>query len=78
MLTLSFDSPTHTQVQGSYGNSDQSVLSRLRGVVRARGGVFALYRGIGPGTIRSFIANGTSMIVMQAAQKKVSEWGLRD
>ena len=49
----------------------------MRGVVRERGGVLALYRGIGPGTIRSFIANGSSMIVMQAAQKKVSEWGLR-
>ncbi len=37
----------------------------------------ALYRGIGPGTIRSFIANGTSMIVMQYAQREVSRWGLR-
>ena len=66
------------QVQGNYGSRDQSVLDRLRAVIRHRGGVLGLYRGIGPGTIRSFIANGTSMIVMQAAQRKVSEWGLRD
>ena len=36
-----------------------------------------LYRGIGPGTIRSFLANGTSMIVMVNAQKKVTELGWR-
>ncbi len=65
-----------SQVQGSYGR-DQSVVGRMRSVVRERGGFLALYRGIGPGTIRSFIANGTSMIVMANAQKKVSEWGLR-
>ena len=65
-----------SQVQGDYGQH-QSVLQRMRTVVRKRGGFFALYRGIGPGTIRSFIANGTSMIVMAHAQKKVSEWGLR-
>ncbi len=71
--------PTHTpcQVQGSYGKGDLSVLQRMRGVVRDKGGVLALYRGLGPGTIRSFVANGCSMIVMQAAQRKVSEWGLR-
>ena len=65
-----------SQVQGSYGK-DQSVLQRIRMVVRERGGVLALYRGIGPGTIRSFLANGTSMIVMANDQRKVSEWGLR-
>lgn len=65
-----------SQVQSSYGQ-DQSVLSRMRGVVREKG-FLALYRGIGPGTLRSFIANGTSMIVMAAAHKKVSKWGLRD
>ncbi len=65
------------QVQGSYGRTDQSILQRMKAVVREKGGILKLYRGIGPGTIRSFIANGSSMIVMQAAQKKVSEWGLR-
>lgn len=66
-----------SQVQGSYGDQKQSLLERMRVVVRERGGVLALYRGIGPGTIRSFIANGTSMIVMQYAQRQVSHWGLR-
>ncbi len=65
-----------SQVQGSYGR-DQSVVGRMRSVVRERGGFLALYRGIGPGTIRSIIANGTSMVVMANAQKKASEWGLR-
>ena len=65
-----------SQVQGAYGK-EQPVLQRMRVVVRERGGFFALYRGILPGTIRSFLANGTSMIVMSAAQRKVSEMGLR-
>ncbi len=65
-----------SQVQGSYGQ-EQSVWRRMSSVVREKGGFFALYRGIGPGTIRSFIANGTSMIVMANAQRKMSEWGLR-
>ncbi len=67
-----------SQVQGSYGNQNQSLLGRMRGVVREKGGVLALYRGIGPGTIRSFLANGTSMIVMQYAQRMVSRMGLRE
>ena len=66
-----------SQVQGNYGEK-QPLLTRMKHVVRERGGFLALYRGLGPGTIRSFIANGTSMIVMQFAQRKVSELGLRD
>ena len=66
-----------SQVQCDYGKK-MPLFQRMRLTVRERGGFFALYRGIGPGTIRSFLANGTSMIVMQFAQKKVSEWGLRD
>ena len=46
-------------------------------VVRERGGFLALYRGIWPGTIRSFLSNGTSMVVMVNAQKLVSHYGLR-
>ena len=46
-------------------------------MIRERGGFFALYRGIGPGSVRSFLANGTSMIVMSWAQRKVSQLGLR-
>ena len=65
-----------SQVQGSYGK-DLSVFQRMKVVMRERGGFFGLYRGIVPGTIRSFLANGTSMIVMATAQKKVTEWGIR-
>ena len=55
-----------------------SVLERMRRVMVERGGFLALYRGIWPGTIRSFLSNGSSMVVMVWAQKKVSEMGLRD
>ena len=54
-----------------------SVIARMRMTIKQRGGYFALYRGILPGTIRSFMSNGTSMIVMAFAHRKVSEWGLR-
>jgi len=66
-----------SQVQGAYGEK-MSTLERMRLVVKERGGFLGLYRGILPGTIRSFMSNGTSMIVMVYAQRKVSEWGLRD
>ena len=55
-----------------------SVIQKMRIVIKERGGFFGLYRGIMPGTIRSFLANGTSMVVMQFAQRKVTELGLRD
>ena len=53
-------------------------LQRLKLAYSDRGGVRGLYRGIVPGSIRSFLANGTAMVVMTFAQKKVTEWGLRD
>lgn len=56
----------------------QNIAKRLLTTIRERGGFFALYRGIGPGTIRSFLANGTSMIVMVHAQKMVTSMGWRD
>lgn len=55
-----------------------SVRQRLMFIVRERGGVLALYRGLGPGLYRSFFANGFAMIIMAYAQRKVSELGLRD
>ncbi|KAK3089938.1 hypothetical protein FSP39_007797 [Pinctada imbricata] len=64
------------QVQCDYGKR-VSVIERMKIIVRERGGFFALYRGILPGTIRSFLANGTSMVVMSFAQRKVTELGLR-
>lgn len=65
-----------SQVQCNYG-PNVPVWQRMRTVVRERGGFFALYRGLGPGTVRSFFANGVSMIVMVNAQRKVTEWGWR-
>ncbi len=53
-------------------------MQRIRFILRERGGVIGLYRGLGPGTCRSFLANGSAMVVMQYAQRKVTEWGLRD
>ena len=66
-----------SQIQGEYGRK-QSLGGRIRLVMRERGGFFALYRGLAPGTIRSFLANGSSMVVMAFAQRKVTEWGLRN
>ncbi|XP_078657745.1 uncharacterized protein LOC144903474 [Branchiostoma floridae x Branchiostoma belcheri] len=65
-----------SQVQGNYGK-EMSTWQRIKFNMKERGGFWGLYRGLGPGTARSFLANGTSMIVMVNAQKKVSEWGLR-
>lgn len=55
-----------------------STWARLKTVYMSRGGFFGLYRGLLPGTIRSFAANGFAMIAMQLAQRKVTEWGVRD
>ncbi|GAB1610652.1 mitochondrial ornithine transporter 2-like [Argonauta hians] len=66
------------QVQSGYGTQQISVIQRMWRIMRDKGGFLALYRGIWPGTIRSFLANGISMTVMANAQRKVSEWGLRD
>lgn len=52
-------------------------MARMRLVIKEKGGFFGLYRGIVPGSIRSFMSNGTSMIAMSWAQRKVSQWGLR-
>eukprot|EP00118_Oscarella_pearsei_P004581 m.19850 g.19850 ORF g.19850 m.19850 type:complete len:299 (+) comp27914_c0_seq6:193-1089(+) len=66
-----------SQVQAGYGGK-MPLWRRLRLTVKEKGGFFALYRGIGPGSIRSFLANGSSMLVMQWAQRKVSQLGLRN
>ena len=54
------------------------VLRRLRLAYVDRGGVTGLYRGIVPGSIRSFLANGCAMVVMSFAQRKVTDLGWRD
>ena len=48
-------------------------MQRIRFILNERGGLI--------GTVymnRSFLANGSAMVVMQYAQRKVTEWGLRD
>jgi hypothetical protein len=55
-----------------------STWSQLKYIYKERGGLFGLYKGLAPGTLRSFLANGAAMVVMQHAQRKVTEWGLRD
>lgn len=42
------------------------------------GGFFGLYRGILPGSLSVFLRNGAAMLVMQQANRKITEWGLRD
>lgn len=65
-----------SQVQSQFG-AKISTVQRLKAVARDVG-FFGLYRGLAPGSIRSFLANGCAMVVMATAQKKVTEWGLRD
>jgi solute carrier family 25 carnitine/acylcarnitine transporter 20/29 len=55
-----------------------SIFKHLSYIYKERGGIRGLYRGLAPGSWRSFTANGTAMVVMQYCQKKVTEWGLRD
>lgn len=65
-----------TQVQGNYGDN-VTVFKRMQQVAKENG-IRGLYRGLMPGLIRSFVANGFSMIVMDFAQRTVTEWGWRD
>ncbi|XP_067938368.1 mitochondrial substrate carrier family protein S-like [Watersipora subatra] len=67
-----------SQIQGGYGDQKLSLVQRLQFTIKERGGLLGLYRGIGPGTIRSFLANGTSMIVMVNAQKQITKRGWRE
>jgi solute carrier family 25 carnitine/acylcarnitine transporter 20/29 len=52
-----------------------TVLEKVR---RMPGGFLGLYRGILPGSLSVFLRNGAAMIVMQLANRKITEWGLRD
>ena len=48
--------------------ANASALERARYVLKHRGGVLGLYRGIGPGLARSLIANGCSMVIYSYCQ----------
>lgn len=61
-----------SQVQGGYGDESQTLIQRMKRVMNERGGFTALYRGMGPGMIRSFFANGLSMVVMMKTVEKLS------
>ncbi|RNA43790.1 carnitine-acylcarnitine carrier [Brachionus plicatilis] len=68
-----------SQIQAGYlEEKNLTVYQRIKYIVKKRGGFLSLYRGLAPGTVRSFIANGSAMVVMQYAQRKVTQWGLRD
>ena len=41
-------------------------------------GILGFYRGILPGSQSVFLRNGAAMIVMQAANAKLTEWGWRN
>lgn len=62
-----------SQIQGGYGEQNLPLLQRLAGVVRERG-FLGLYRGLGPGSARSFLANGMSMMVMKWTERHLTEY----
>ena len=62
-----------SQIQGGYGRHDLSFTQRLIGIFQEKG-VIGLYRGLGPGSIRSFIANGLSMTVMKESEKHLKNY----
>ena len=62
-----------SQIQAGYGDNNQTLRQRISGIMRERGGFLALYRGLGPGSIRSFFANGLSMVAYKWAEKRLSE-----
>lgn len=62
-----------SQIQGGYGEERLSLVQRLGRVVREKG-LFGLYRGLGPGSVRSFFANGASMTVMKWTERQLTSF----
>ena len=62
-----------SQVQGGYGRSDLSLQNRLAFVFQEKG-FFGLYRGLGPGSVRSFLANGLSMAIMKWTEQRMTDY----
>ena len=60
---------TQIQARAPGVPENAGVFERARHVLRERGGVPGLFRGMGPGLTRSMLANGTSMIVYDQCQK---------
>ena len=66
------------QIQAEKANEfGRTYTEKCRKIVQTHG-VLGIYRGILPGTISIFTRNGASMVIMQAAQKKLTELGFRD
>jgi solute carrier family 25 carnitine/acylcarnitine transporter 20/29 len=63
-------STVQADVTGKF--NQQSTISVLRGIVKEKG-IKGLYRGFGPGAGRSFIANGTSMVVYSWFQDQLRQ-----
>jgi hypothetical protein len=42
-------------------------------VMKERGGFLALYRGLGPGIVRCFFANGVSMIACKSVSDRLAK-----
>ncbi len=62
-----------SQIQGGYGRHDLSLTQRLINILREKG-FSGLYRGLGPGSVRSFFANGLSMTVMKWSEKHLTNY----
>ena len=58
------------QIQaGTTGAGEGNIFRRAKFLLEHRGGIRGLYRGMGPGVVRSLIANGSSMIAFSYCQK---------
>lgn len=60
------------QVQAGAGSdlpAGTSTTERVRHILKNRGGFLGLYRGVGPGLLRSLMANGASMVVFSKCQE---------
>ena len=62
-----------SQIQGGYGDPKSSFQQRLVSIFREKG-VFGLYRGLGPGSARSFLANGLSMAVFLYTKEHLTNY----
>jgi solute carrier family 25 carnitine/acylcarnitine transporter 20/29 len=58
------------QIQaGTKGAGEGNIFQRAKFLLQHRGGIRGLYRGMGPGIVRSLIANGSSMIAFSFCQQ---------
>jgi solute carrier family 25 (mitochondrial carnitine/acylcarnitine transporter), member 20/29 len=69
------------QIQAGAGSDlppGTSTMQRVRHILKNRGGFFGLYRGVGPGLLRSLMANGCSMIVFAQCQQAMRALAAKD